>query len=412
MHTVRPGQRLTTLARDHAGRPNGGPGSPGSRRGAILALAAALVAGLAIPARPVLGQGAPIRIGTVFAVTGPASSLGKPEKDTAVMLQAQLAAAGGIGGRPVQIITYDSETDPTKAVLLIKKAVTEDNVVAVVGGTTSPESQAMADSATAAEIPFMSVAASTTLSVPSRTWVFQMPQRNDVAAAMAMKYLVALRIKTFAFLYRNDDFGQDGLVGFRTYARQEGMTLVDTEPFAATDTDLSAQVARARVKNPDAMVVWSTPPTASIAAKNIRQLGLRTPILESHGIANKAFIQLAGPAAENVVFPSGKLLVVDKLAASDPQKALLEKYAKDFEAANKYTANTFGGHAFDGITMLLDAIRHVGPDKAQIREYLEHLRGFVGTGGVFNMSPQNHNGLTTKDMVLVVIKGGNWDIWK
>src|SRR5579864_1681197 len=152
----------------------------------VLGLAAALAAGVSVPARPALGQGGPIKIGTVFAVTGPASSLGKPEKDTATMLQAQLAASGGIGGRPVQIITYDSETDPTKAVLLIKKAVTEDNVVAVVGGTTSPESQAMADYAMVAETPLMSVAASTTLSVPSRAWVFQMPQRNDVAAATAM----------------------------------------------------------------------------------------------------------------------------------------------------------------------------------------------------------------------------------
>ena len=328
------------------------------------------------------------------------------------MLQAQIDAAGGAGDRPVQIITYDSETDPTKAVLLIKKAVTEDNVIAVVGGTTSPESQAMADYAMSAGVPFMSVAASTTLSVPTRSWVFQMPQRNNIAAAKAMEYLTARHVKAFAFLYRNDDFGQDGLVEMRTFAPAHGMTVVDTEPFAATDTDLSAEVARARLKNPDAMVVWSTPPTASIAAKNIRQLGLTMPIVESHGIANRAFIQLAGPAAEGVVFPSGRLLVVDALPDRDPQRPLLVKYDREFGAANHYAASTFGGHAFDGITMLLDALRHVGPDKAKMRDYLEHLRGFVGTGGIFNMSPENHNGLTTKDMVLVVIKNDQWELWK
>jgi branched-chain amino acid transport system substrate-binding protein len=377
--------------------------------------AAALAAGLAAALAPgpsALGQGAPIKIGAVVAVTGPASSLGKPEKDTAAMLEAQLRAAGGVGGRPVAILTYDSETDPTKAVLLMKKTVTEDGAVAVVGGSTSPESQAMADYAMSADVPYVSLAASTTLSVPTRAWVFQAPQRNDLAAATGMQYLAALRVKSFAFLYRNDDFGQDGLVAFRTYAAQRGMTLVDAEPFAATDSDLSAQVARARARRPDAMVVWSTPPTASIAAKNIRQLGLTVPILESHGIANRAFIQLAGPAAENVVFPSGKLLVADKLPAGDPQKSLLLTYAREFEAANKYTANTFGGHAYDGIEMVVDALRHVGPDKAKVREYLEHLHGFVGTGGVFNMSPQDHNGLTTHDMVLVVIRHGAWDIWK
>jgi len=381
-----------------------------SRKIAGLVLTVVVAAGLLLPGRPVLGQGAPIRIGTVFAVTGPASSLGKPEKDTATMLGAQFA--GGIGGRPVQIITYDTESDPTKALLLMKKAVTEDNAVAVVGGTTSPESQAMADYAMQTEIPFMSVAASTTLSVPTRAWVFQTPQRNSTAAAKAMQYLVAIHVKTIAYLYRNDDFGQDGLVGLRTFAHYNGMTIVDTEPFAATATDLSALVARARVHNPDVMVVWSTPPTASIAAKNIRQLGLRMPIVESHGAANKAFIDLAGPAANGVVFPSGKLLVAGQLPVGDPQKALLVKYARDFEAANHYAASTFGGHAFDGITMLADAIGHVGPDKAKMRDYLEHLRGFVGTGGVFNMSPQDHNGLTTKDMVLIVIQTGTWQIWK
>ena len=377
-----------------------------------IALAALVAAGLLVPSHPVLGQGAAAKIGTVFAVTGPASSLGKPEKDTATMLQAQYAAEGGAGGGPVQIITYDSETDPTKALLLMKKAVTEDAVTAVVGGTTSPESQAMADYAMEVGIPFMSVAASTTLSLPSRTWVFQTPQRNSIAGAKAMEFLVASHVKTFAFLYRNDDFGQDGRVAMETYASQRGMTIVDSEPFAATDTDLSAQVARARVANPDAIVVWSTPPTASIAAKNIRQLGIQAPILESHGVANKAFIQLAGPAAEGVVFPSGKLLVAGQLPSTDPQRALLEKYARDFEAANHYAASTFGGHAFDGITMVVDAIRHVGPNKAKIRDYVEHLRGFIATGGIFNMSPQDHNGLTTQDMVLVVVRGGNWVIWK
>ena len=378
----------------------------------VAGLALVLAAAVQVPGGPVLGQGAPIKIAGIFAVTGPASSLGKPEQDTARMLQAQWTAAGGLAGRPVQVITYDTESDPTKAVLLIKKAVTEDNVVAVVGGTTSPESQAMADYATQADFPLMSVAASTTLSVPTRRWVYQMPQRNALASQKAIEYLTALHVKTFAFLYRNDDFGQDGLVGFRTYARPRGMTIVDTEPFAATDTDLSAQVARARTKNPDAMVVWSTPPTASIAAKNIRALGIRAPILESHGIANRAFIQLAGAAADGVVFPSGKMLVAGQLPADDPQKALLEKYVRDFEAANRYAASTFGGHAFDGLTMLADAIRRVGPDRGKIRDYLEHLRGFVGTGGVFNMSPDNHNGLRTSDMVLVVIRHDAWALWK
>jgi branched-chain amino acid transport system substrate-binding protein len=384
-------------------------GGTAVRRGAAVAVALAGFAMLA-PQAPVLGQAAPIKLAVIAAVTGPASSLGKPEQDTAHMLQAQWS--GGLGGRPVQVITYDTESDPTKAVLLIKKAVTEDNALAVVGGTTSPESQAMADYAMQAEVPFISLAASTTLTVPTRRWVFQAPQRNALAAQKAVDYLVATGTKSFAFLYRNDDFGQDGLVGIRTFARPHGIALVDSEPFAAADTDLSAQVVRARAKNPGAMVVWSTPPTASIAAKNIRQLGMRVPIVESHGIANKAFIQLAGPAADGVVFPSGKLLVAGQLPAGDPQKQLLLTYARDFEAANHYTANTFGGHAFDGLTMLADAIRHVGPDRAKIRDYVEHLHGFVGTGGVFNMSPENHNGLTPSDMVLVVIKNGNWAIWK
>jgi len=378
------------------------------RLGVVL-VAAMLTAALVSPGTPVLGQGAPIRIGVVVAVTGPASSLGKAEKDTATMLVPQLDP---IGGRQIQLVVYDSESDPTQALLLMKKTVSEDNVVAVVGGTSSPEAQAMADYAMQAGIPYMSLAASTTLSVPARTWVFQTPQRNSIAAAKVAGYLAATHVRTIVFLYRNDDFGQDGLVALQTYLPRDGITIVDTEPFEATATDLTAQVTRARVHTPDAWVVWSTPPTASTAAKNIRQLGIAAPIIESHGVANQAFIDLAGPAANGVVFPAGKLLVVGSLAAADPQKAVLQRYAQDFNAANHYPANTFGGHAYDGITLLLAAIRAVGPDRAKMRDYIEHVHGFVGIGGVFNMSPQDHNGLTTNDMALVVIRDGHWQQWK
>jgi len=144
----------------------------------------------------------------------------------------------------------------------------------------------------------------------------------------------------------------------------------------------------------------------------MRQLGMQIPLIQSHGIANKKFIELAGEAAEGVVFPAGRLIVAEELPDSDPQKSLLLKYANDFQQKYGRSADTFGGHAWDALQLVVSALKKAGPDKAKIRDEIENTRNFIGTGGIFNFSPTEHNGLTKEAFVMVTIRDGNWRLLK
>jgi branched-chain amino acid transport system substrate-binding protein len=175
---------------------------------------------------------------------------------------------------------------------------------------------------------------------------------------------------------------------------------------------MTAQLTRIKAKKPQAVVCWGTNPGPAIVARNMKQLRMSTPLLMSHGIANRAFIQLAGDAANGVVFPAGRLIVVDEIPASDPQKKTLLAYRSAFRAEFKRDPDTFGGHAWDAIQLVTRALDKVGPDKKKLRAEIEKTKKFVGIGGVFNFSPTEHNGLTKSAFVLVTIKDGKWKLVK
>jgi branched-chain amino acid transport system substrate-binding protein len=202
-------------------------------------------------------------------------------------------------------------------------------------------------------------------------------------------------------------FGDLGWIEFQKAAPKAGLQIVASEKFGQRDVDMTPQLTRVKAANPEAVVVWSIPPSASLATKNYRDLGIRAPLFQSHGIGNKTYIQLAGPAANGVVFPVGKLLVAEQLPDSDPQKPVLLAYAKAFEAKHG-PRNTFGGHAWDALQILFRAMEKAGPDRAGIREAIENIRNFVGITGVFDFSPRDHNGLDHRAVTMVEIAGGEW----
>jgi branched-chain amino acid transport system substrate-binding protein len=204
-------------------------------------------------------------------------------------------------------------------------------------------------------------------------------------------------------------FGQLGWIEFEKAAQRLGLTVVANEKFGQRDVDMTAQLTRVKAANPQAVIVWSIPPSASLATKNYADLGLRAPLFQSHGIGNKRYIELAGPAANGVVFPVGKLLVAEQLADNDVQKPVLLAYARDFEA--RYgPRNTFGGHAWDALWLVLRAMETAGPDRARIRAAIESTRNFVGITGVFDFSPTDHNGLDTRAVTMVQIVDGQWRV--
>lgn len=360
------------------------------------------------------GAQEPYRIGAIFSITGPGSSLGIPERDTALMIEADVNARGGIKGpdgklHPIKIVIYDDASDETKAVLAAKKLIDEDKVTAIVGTTLSGTSLAILDTIQKAEVPLLSCAAAIKIVEPAaeRKWVFKTPQSDHLIVGVLVDHLKAKRLTRVAWLNVDYAFGQLGWIEFEKAAQKAGLTIVANEKFGQKDLDMTAQLTRVKAASPQATVIWSIPPSASLATKNYADLGVAAPLFQSHGVGNKRYIELAGPASNNVQFPAGKLLVAEQLADNDPQKAVLLAYARDFEA--KYgPRNTFGGHAWDAIQLVLRAMQTAGPDRARVRSAIESTRNFVGITGVFDFSPTDHNGLDRRAVTMIQIADGQW----
>ena len=352
------------------------------------------------------------KVGAVFAVTGNNSSLGTPEKQTVEMMVDQINSKGGINGHKLEVVIYDTKSDTNECTTLVKKLVEQDNVLAVIGPSSSGESLALVDYMNKQQTPLVSAAANIGIVTPvaDRKWIFKTPQSDVLAAQEIAAYLTKLNVKKLALLVDASGFGQGGRTVLMAELPKAGFTIVADEKYGVTDPDMTVQLTKIKGTDAQAIVVWGTPPGPAIVAKNAKELKITLPLINSHGIANKSFIDLAGEAANGVVFPAGKLLIVDQLAKDDPQKTVLEQYKKDFET--KYgagTANTFGGHAYDALTIVVNALKAVGADKANIRDYIENnVKNMPGTGGMFTMSAQDHNGLTKGAFVMIKIVDGKW----
>ncbi len=352
------------------------------------------------------------KVGAVFAVTGFNAPLGTPERQTVEMMVAQINAKGGINGHPLEVIVYDTGSVTDECVKLTKRLIEQDKVLAVIGPTSTGESLAIIDTMTKAGTPLISCAASAQIVEPvaEKKWVFKTPQSDVLAINEITGYLSGQGINKVALLTDAGGFGSTGRTALLAELPKADFNIVADEKFGTSDTDMTTQLTKIKGTEAQAIICWGTNPGPALIARNLKQLNMTLPIINSHGIANMQFIDLAGDAANGVIFPAGKLLVAEQLSDSDPQKALLVQYKKDFEA--KYgagTTNTFGGHAYDALTMVVEALKKVGPDKAKIRDYIENnIKDFPGTGGVFNMSATDHNGLSKGAFVMIKIVDGKW----
>ncbi len=397
-----------------------------SKRRLLACLAIFVIAGLLLTGcggqkeevKPTSGSAdkEPIKIGVVLDSSGSASSLGEPEYNSAVILEDKLNAAGGINGRPVKLIIEDSESDETKSVLKAKKLVEQDKVIAIIGASTTGTTMSMVNYLQSAEIPLISPAASIKIVEPvkDRKWIFKIPQSDSLIAEKMIEYLAGKNAKKVAFMSMNNAFGDSGKGEFAKVAAEKGITIVADEKFGADDKDMTVQLTRIKGLKPDAVIVWAIPPSASTVTKNFRTLGMTVPLIHSHGIGNKAFIELTGPDANGVVFPIGKILVAEDLPDSDVQKKPIMDYIKDYEG--KYGAmsrTTFGGHIPDALYLLKQAIETSGSaEPGKIREAIENTKNFAAVSGVYNFSPEDHNGLTKEALVLVEIVDGKWKLIK
>jgi branched-chain amino acid transport system substrate-binding protein len=356
--------------------------------------------------------GEPIRIGAIFSVTGPASFLGEPERNTARMLEEELNRAGGLLGRKVEITVYDDESDTTKAVTAVDRLIKRDRVAAVVGPSTSGSTLAIVPKVEEAQIPLLSCAAAKKIADPVKRWVFKTPQSDDLAVQRIFAHARKEGATKVAVLTASDAFGAAGRDELKGLAPGAGISLVADEVFGPKDTDMTAQLTRIKGSGAQAIVVWGTNPGPAVIARNRAQLKIAAPLYMSHGVASKKFIELAGPEnAEGILLPAGRLIVEGQIPAGHPQKQLLATYIREYEQRFKQPVSTFGGHAWDAVMLLAQAIRAAGSAQpAAIRDALERIKGFQGTAGTFTFSAEDHAGLTEEAFVMVRIAKGDWQM--
>ena len=354
----------------------------------------------------------PIKIGGLFSVTGPASFLGEPERNTAQMVIDEINAAGGIKGQKLQLIAYDTQGDSTKAKQLVNKLIKNDKVVAIVGPSTTGDSMAIIGDVERAGIPLVSCAAGSKITDPVKKWVFKTAQNDGLAVEKIFDYLKKMKISQVAILTVSDGFGSSGREQLKAKAAKYGIKLVVDDTYGPKDTDMTPQLTKIRSSQAQAIICWGTNPGPAVIARNVKQLGIKLPLFMSHGVSSKKFIELAGEAAEGIMLPSGRVIVSDVLPNQDKQKKSLVSFVKDYQKHYKAEGDHFGGHAWDAIMLLKGAIERGGVTPAGIRDALENTANFAGIGGVFTFSRSDHAGLTKDAFVLVQVKNRDWTLVK
>lgn len=354
-----------------------------------------------------------IKIVGIFSSSGGAAALGEPELETLKMLVEEKNAEGGINGKQIELVTYDDKSDQNQAILSMKKAITQEEATIVIGGTVSGNSLAMLPLAEQYEVPYISVAASKQIYVDengqSRKWVFKMPQDDQQAVERLLQYLKEKNLTKVAWLNVANSYGTGGHEEFVEHAPEYGIEAVIEDEFEATVKDAKPLLTRVKKENPDAIIVWGTVQESAVVVKNIRELALEMPVLASHGVATNQFIEVAAEAANDVILPTGKLLIAESLDDSNPQKEVLLNYSKAYTEKYNKPASTFGSYAADAFYIAVKALEAKGTDKVAIRDFIENELGeYVGVTGVFNITPEDHMGLTPESFEMVRIMDGEW----
>ena len=355
----------------------------------------------------------PIRIGAFLSVTGPAAFLGDPELKTLELYVERLNAEGGVLGRKLQLVAYDDGGAAEKARTFAKRLLEQDKVDLIVGGSTTGTTMAVVPLAEAAGTPFISLAGAVVIVEPVKKWVFKTPHTDRMACEKIFVDLQSRKLTKAALISGSGGFDKSMRAECLKVAPKYGIEIVADETYGAADTDMTAQLAKIKGSGAQAVLNAGFGQGPAIVTRNYRQVGLALPLYQSHGVASKEFIKLAGAAAEGVRLPAAALLVADLLPGGDAQKPVVVAYSKAYGDRYKADVSTFGGHAYDGLMLAVQAIKAAGStDKARVRDALEATKGYVGTGGVVSMSATDHMGLDLSAFRMLEIKDGNWSLVK
>jgi branched-chain amino acid transport system substrate-binding protein len=362
------------------------------------------------------GASAQIKVGVTVSATGPAASLGIPEKNTFALLPKQIA------GKSVEYIVLDDGSDTTTAVKNSRKLISEDKVDVLIGSTVTPNSLAMIDVAAESGTPMISLAASSAIVEPvdaRRRWVFKTPQNDSHMGTAITAHMADAGIKTVAFIGFNDAYGEGWHREFAKLADIRKIKIVANERYARTDTSVTGQILKIMGANPDAVLIAGSGTPAALPQKTLKERGYKGTIYQTHGIANNDFLRVCGKDCEGTWLPAGPLLVAEQLPASNPVKKSALAYKAAYEKAyGAGSVSTFGGHAWDAGQLLAaavpEALKKAQPGtkefKAALRDALEGIKNLPVSHGVMNMGPTDHLGLDQRARVMVQIVNGKWKL--
>ena len=356
---------------------------------------------------------ADIKIGASVSSTGAASFLGDPEAKTLEMMVGELNAKGGINGEQIKLVMYDDGSDPNKARTFATRLIEDDEVVAIIGGSTTGTSQSIASVAEDNEVPFISLAGAIEIIQPVRPFTFKTPHTDRMACEKIFEDMKAQGITKIGMISGTDGFGASMHAQCKDVVGNYGIEIVADETYGPQDADMTPQLTNIKGKaGLQAVLNPGFGQGPAIVTRNYKQLAITVPLYQSHGVASDGFIELAGKeAAEGVRIPGTALLVADILPDTDPQKPVVTAYKTAFEAQTKTPVGTFGGYAHDALHILADAITRAGDAEPQaIRDAIEATSGLVGTTGIVTMTPEDHLGLDLSAFKMLEIKGGKWTL--
>ena len=380
-------------------------------------LTAALAAALAIMIAGCGGSGTtakkkPIKIGAIVSLTGTYAGLGEPEKNVLELEVARINKAGGVNGRQIEVVVEDDATDEAKAVAAASKLIEQEKVVAIIGATGTGQTMAVRGDVQRAAIPQVSMAGGTVITSPVDKLVFATPWSNTIVVPFTLDYLEGQGITKIGLISDSGGFGKDGEAVIKVDAPKAGIEVVADQTFNPGDTDMTAQLTKIKNSDAQAIVMWTAGKEAAIIAKNAKDLGIELPVYGSHGIARREFIEGAGDAAEGVKFAAGKILIPEAYGKGSEAFTVATEFVDRYQAAYGEAPSTFAGHAYDALYLIVQAAQRIDGDvtPAALRDEIENTAAFVGIGGTFNMSAEDHNGLTENDLTMYEISNGDWKL--
>ncbi len=353
------------------------------------------------------------RVGCAFAITGKASWLGEPQKNTVEMIAKQINGNGGINGKKLRLFIEDTQGQNTRAVNAVKKLIKKNRVTAIIGPSRSGTSMAAIPVAEQAGIPMISCASAVNIVSPiaKRRWIFKTAPNDSGAVHRIFAHARDNGITSAGIITGTTGFGDAGRTQLKAIAPEYGITIAADETYAPGDSDMTAQLVRIRNSGAGAVINWSIVPAQSIVPRIIRRLKINIPLYQSHGFANVKYARAAGKSAEGTIFPAGLIMAADTVADSHPQKAVLTAYKAAYETAYRDQVSTFAGHAYDALHLVIAALKKAGDDPAKLRDELEKSR-FAGIGGVFHYSAEDHCGLGREDFGMLTVKEGKFVIYQ